>query len=173
MAEEKIEVYYPETIPEAPFPGQEGDVSFGQSQKGKQEVYSPTTIPDQINPTVKYAHEVLSEALNTKSHKILAEFQFTRFGALQIGEYDPGISGDIRISPNGIVARNDNGETTFALDGDTGDATFAGTIQAGSVITGRVLVGNDAWVIDGNPSKPQLLLFNNSNPEILLGEDGL
>lgn len=166
--DEKIQILEPETIAETPFPGQEGDVSFSDSQKTSDGVNSPRTIQDQINPTVKIAHEVISEALNTKTQKVLAEFQFTRYGALQIGEYDVGISGDIRISPNGIVGRNNQGENTFVLDGDTGDAYFKGTIQAGALISGAVAVGDNDIVIDG--AQKRMVFYDDAGiPAIVIG----
>lgn len=79
------------------------------------------------------------------------------------------MSGDIKISPSGIVARNTSGLTTFAIDGETGNATFAGELQSGSLITGQITVGNNTWIIDGDPDNPQIVLYNDGIPEIVLG----
>lgn len=166
-----LKVYTPNEIEDAPFP-QQGQAVFAETQQTAGGSYSPKTTKDTSFPDPRIAYQTIGSALNTRSKKILAAFEFTPSGALQIGKYDPGVSGDVRISPNGIVARNDLGTETFALDGDTGDATFAGTIQTGTLISGRVIVGNNTWVIDGDPDAPRILLYNNGIPEILIGERG-
>lgn len=143
---EPIKVYQPLVIPDAPFPLQEM-AGFDPSQKVGEGIYAPRETKDQPLPHKITAQEVLSTALNTKSRKITNEFQFTQSGALQIGQYQDGVSGDIRISPNGIAARNRNGDTTFAIDGETGDATFRGTVSAGDfeVIDEKGLISLSAF----------------------------
>lgn len=68
--------------------------------------------------------------LNTSTKTILDAFTFGASGALQIGTYSFGVSGDVRISPNGIVGRNSANQTTFSIDGTTGNAAFTGTVNA-------------------------------------------
>lgn len=131
-------IYSPEVIPEIPFPGDEIiDIGAGNTNVTGGS-YKPATTKDQQVPTKRIASELLSTALNTKSKKIIKEFQFTESGALQVGKYTNGVSGDIRISPAGLTARNTSGNPTFSLDGETGDATFAGTVQAGAVIAANI-----------------------------------
>lgn len=166
-----LKVYTPTEIEDTPFP-QEGDAILATSQQTAGGNYSPKTTKDIDFPDLRVAFELLSSSLNTRSKKILSAFEFTPSGALQIGKYQQGESGDIRISPNGIVARNDLGNQTFVLDGDTGDAIFAGTIQSGTLIAGRVVIGNNTWIIDGNSVTPQMVLYNNDLPNILIGERG-
>lgn len=168
---ENLTVYTPNEIEDTPFP-QEGQVSYDTTQKTANDTYSAKETEDVPFPDLRIAHEVLSSALNTRSRNILAPFEFTPSGALQIGKYQAGVSGDVRISGNGIVARNSLGNNTFVLDSETGDAFFAGTIQAGTVISGRIIVGNNTWIIDGDPLTPRILLYNNGIPEILIGERG-
>ena len=67
---------------------------------------------------------------NTATKAILSDFSFGVSGALQIGTYVNGVSGDLRISPNGILARNSAGTTTFSIDGTTGNAIFSGSLSA-------------------------------------------
>lgn len=138
--------------------------------------YFETKVASQEFPKPKFATEVLSLALNTRSRKILQEFQFTKSGALQIGEYVSGVSGDVRISPNGMTARNVSGETTFNLDGDSGDAQFKGTVRASTfesnnLLTGLVDVGNpigNSYVrIDGENNR--IVVHDGTNPRILIG----
>lgn len=160
MSEEKV--YSALTIEDQPLPNMEGEVTFAETQSTANETYSAKTTKEQPFPTRKVAYEVLGQALNTRSKKILAEFEFTQQGALQIGKYENGVSGDLRISPNGIVARDSAGLTTFALDGTTGDAIFKGQIQAGSIVTGIVAVGDNTLVMDGE-----------SRSFFVYGEDGL
>ena len=142
-------VYYPETIEETPFPQEEGLVSFSSEEVKSGDNYGNQQIQPQKLPTKKVSFELIASSLNTKSRKILGEFEFTQTGALQIGKYENGVSGDLKLSPSGIVARNTSGSTTFAIDGETGDATFAGTIQTGTLISGIVVVGDNSVIIDG------------------------
>ena len=162
----KSEIFHPETIVETPFPGQEG-VSQSFSE-GKDGVFSPSTIKPSKFPVRTTAHELLSSSLNTKSRKILAEFEFTPMGAIQIGKYENGVSGDLRITPSGITARDSAGLTTFSIDGTTGDAVFKGSIQAGSLITGIVSVGDNNIVIDGD-NRRMVFYDENDVPVILIG----
>lgn len=168
-------VYTQEVIEDMPFPQAEQayyDVSQAVSGRGDSKEYGQEKVRNTALPRKRIATELLSQALNTKSRRIVQEFQFNKQGALQIGEYEDGVRGDVRITEAGITARNKAGNTTFGLDGETGDATFAGTIQAGALIAGLIAVGNDSWVIDGDPDTPQILLYNDGIAEILIGEDG-
>ncbi len=136
-----IKVYTQTVIADLPFPENKSTTSEISGPSSDPTVHSPETIKDTTFPQRTVAVEVFSSALNTRSKKILAEFSFTPMGAIQIGDFEAGVSGDIRISPNGIVARDIAGNTTFALDGDTGDAFFKGTVRAGSLISGDLVLG--------------------------------
>jgi hypothetical protein len=85
--------------------------------------------------------DVINARFDTQSKTILASFTFGTSGALQVGTYSAGVSGDIKISPNGILARNSSNATTFALDATTGDATFAGTLVAAAGTLGSITAG--------------------------------
>lgn len=170
MADDKV--YSPSEIADTPLPQQTVDATIPASQPSQGDVVTPKTIPDQPLPIKIIAHEAIGESLNTKSRKILAEFSFTKMGAIQIGEQHDGISGDVKISPNGIVARNEAGVVTFALDGDTGNAVFAGEVQAGSFISGEVIVGDGNVIIDGETSSINIFDTNRKNL-IRLDDSGL
>lgn len=131
MAEEKV--YTPATIQDNPFPG-ETETTPSSSTSSTSQTYTPKTINDNSVPKPIIAQETIGQALNTKSKKILGEFTLSESGAISIGKYTNGISGDIRVTPNGIVARDLSGNTTFALDGDNGSATFKGTVQANDFV---------------------------------------
>ena len=170
MAEEKV--YTPDwSLPDTPFP-MEGEADLSASQKTRGETYGPKTIKDQGFPTKRVAVELIGLALNTKSRKILAEFEFTEHGAIQIGKYTHGVSGDLRITPNGITARDKAGITTFAIDGATGNAVFKGTVQAGTLISGVVVVGNNRVIIDGENRR--IIINDGTDDRILIGyqQDG-
>ena len=168
MAEEKV--YTPEVIEQEPFPG-DVDVSQAVTQvssgSGEAKTVGAEKTKQQEFPTKKIAVEVLSSALNTKSRRILQEFNLQQSGGFRIGEYDPGNSGDVAITPSGITARDVNGVTSFALDGTTGSAVFKGTIQADSLIGGMVDVGNNRVVIDGENRR--ILINDGDNDRILIG----
>lgn len=162
-------VYEIPTITDNPLPGQD-QISYASSEKSNSQTIEPSKINNQSFPVKRVAVELLSSALNTRSKKILQEFEFTESGSIQIGKYTNGQSGDVRLTPNGITARDKAGTTTFALDGDTGDAVFKGTVQAGSVISREVIVGNNTWVIDGDPNTPRIIQYENDIPVIVIGE---
>lgn len=164
MADEKT--YYPTVIEDAPFPQEGTPVENPVSSSAG--VLNPATVKEQSFPTKRVAVELLSSAINTRSKKILQEFQFTKSGAIQVGEYQNGVSGDLKLSPAGIVARNTSGITTFAIDGETGDATFAGVVQAGTLISGAVAVGDGSILIDGE-TKRMIFYDDNNIPVIVIG----
>ena len=139
MTDEKV--YTPTVINDNPFPQKDVEsTSISQTESGG--IYEPQVTKAKTFPVKRIAVDTIGAALNTKSRKILAEFEFTESGAINIGKYDNGVSGDVRLTPNGITARDSAGLVTFNLDATTGDATFKGTIQTGALIAGIVTVGN-------------------------------
>jgi len=165
MADEKI--YYPETIDDSPYPNEEAEGNYSASESSKNEIFTPSKIKNQGFPARRVSHEVIGAAINTKSKKILATFEFTESGAIQVGKYINGVSGEIKISPSGIVARNTAGNTTFAIDGETGDAIFTGIVQTGTLISGIVIVGDNNIRIDGEAK--QIVISDGENDRILIG----
>lgn len=162
-------VYYPQVIPDEPFPQTALDSvlapTLGADSK---QSYSPSTISDQSMPTKRVATELLSTSLDTNKRKILQEFEFTQSGSLQIGKFEQGVSGDLRLTPNGITGRDIAGLITFAINALTGDAVFKGSVQAGSVVTGAVSVGDSNILIDGETRR---IIFYDDNgiPVIVIG----
>ena len=146
-------IYTPEVIKNNPLPDQEVTYDYSDSQTSTGGIENVATIKEQTVASKRVSHVTVASSLNTHSRKILGEFTFTEGGAIRVGEYTPGVSGDLRISPNGIVARNDSGIITFSLDGTTGDATFKGTINAGTLIGGQVSVGDGNILIDGEQKR--------------------
>lgn len=130
MTDEKI--YTPTVIEDNPLPTQI-DSSVVSSGSATNQVYSAQKTTDSNFPQSNYSKETLSQSLNTKTKKILGSYKFTKGGSMQVGEYTEGESGEIKISPDGIVAKNKNGENTFTVDGDTGDVVVKGIVQAGDV----------------------------------------
>lgn len=164
-----MDIFYAETIEDTNFPTTattETESSTVSNQTGN-ETYTAQKISDTAFTKQIIARETLSSTLNTKSKRILAEFEFGLSGAIQIGEYANGVSGDIKISPNGIVARNMSGDTTFALDGNTGDAVFKGTITTGTLVSGEVIVGNNNVIIDG--ANQRIIINDGYTDRILIG----
>ncbi len=168
MSEERV--LHPEEIADTPFPGQASESFFDLPEVSGRGAFSPEADKAHTFPRRRMAVELLSRALNTRTRRILAEFEFTPSGALQIGQFVAGVSGDLRLSPNGILGRNKSGVITFAVDGTTGDAIFRGELRAGSIVTGLITVGNNTWVIDGDPDQPRILLYDpNGLVSIVLG----
>lgn len=129
----EVKVYTPEIVADSAFPTT-GEMAFqessGQSTRIAQDTFGAKETAEKGFPLKLVAKELLSTAINTMTQKIVKTFEFVKQGAIQIGEYINGVSGDIRISPDGITARNKSGITTFSIDGDTGDAIFSGDVRA-------------------------------------------
>jgi len=159
-------VYRPEVIEDIPLPGMHEDVSEAQAAtKTGQETYTPQRIQEKGFPLKRIALELLSTALNTASRKILQTFDLVQTGGFQIGKYQEGESGDVRITPAGITARDSSGNTTFALDGETGDAVFAGQVRAGSTIVSNTIVTEEASSGNG-----RTVYYNDGLPSIVIGD---
>jgi hypothetical protein len=167
MTEDKV--YTPTEIKDVAFPIL--DLSTQSSSNPSGGVLTPTVTTDTPLPIKKIASEVIGQALNTSARKILGEFEFTPSGAIRIGQYLSGSTGEVNISPAGIVAKNVNGDVTFSLDGTTGDATFKGTLTSGSIITGATQTGQvtlnpgaDIILVSGNSTSAELIFEKESNP---------
>lgn len=158
------DVYEPEVEQETPFPGEEATYS-SVSQDSSGGNYSQATSEENPIPTKRIAVELLSQALNTRSKKILQEFELQQSGGFQIGNYKEGENGDIRITPNGITARDVAGVTTFAIDGTTGNAVFKGTVQAGTTIVAGTIVTEESS--NGNG---RTVYYNDGVAAIVIGD---
>jgi hypothetical protein len=171
MAE--IKEYTPTVIEAYPFPSvADGDQSesyaTGSATGGKNN-YAPEETPSRTFPTQTIANTVISDSFNTQSRRILDSFEFAKNGAIQIGEYEEGVSGDIRISPSGLIARNSDGDVTVTIDGTTGDATFKGTITAGSLIAGRTDIGTVGGNVFIDGENNRIIISDGTNDRILIG----
>jgi len=100
-----------------------------------------TIIGGAINADGDFINELINTKLNTDAQTILGSFTFGVSGAIQIGTYVNGVSGDLKISPTGILGRNSANATTFSIDATTGNATFAGSLSAASGTLGSITAG--------------------------------
>jgi len=164
------DVYELEVVQDNPFPGEILERPDQISSGGSEGNYTQATTREKSFPKKRSAVELLSTSLNTRSRKVLQEFELTQSGGFQIGNFEEGISGDLRITPNGLTARDIAGLTTFALDGTDGSAVFRGSIQSGSLITGEVVVGNNRVIIDVDQNgEPRIIVNDGTNDRILIG----
>lgn len=145
------------------------------------DITNALAVAEIIDDSKRIISELIVANLNTQTAQILGAFEFGASGAIQIGTYSSGVTGDIRISPNGIVARNKDNVTTFALDGDDGSATFLGTVAANSVISCDVSasritagtiaaaanLGNSSVVLDG--ANKRIIVNDGTNDRVLIG----
>lgn len=165
MAEDTVKVYEIPTISDTPFPS-EGVLAVTPVSSGQKDVFLPPVIADREFPQKVIAGEVIGPMLDTQAKKILGTFTFTEFGAIQVGKYEAGVSGEVKISPLGIVAKNTAGATTFSLDRETGDAYFKGTLVAGTIIA-----GDSAIVLETATNGNGRMVFRNSGiPAIVIGD---
>ena len=89
-------------------------------------------------------------AINTANSTILGAFTFGASGALQIGSYVNGVSGDLRISPTGILGRDSSGATTFSINGTTGVAVLNGLVVGTNVGIGTAQTAGNVTTIIGD-----------------------
>jgi hypothetical protein len=165
MADDKV--YTPIVTKDAPFPQEIAQTDLISTTT--KDVQKPDSIADNPFPLPKYAKEVLSNSLNTKSKKIMQEYQFTRTGSIKVGKYEAGVSGEVAISPDGITGKNKDGEDTFVIDGTEGNAYFQGTIEASTLIGGNLLTGE---VMVGDPIGSSFVKIDGANNRIIVN-DGL
>jgi len=130
-------VLKPEVIEEVAFPELEQTTTVNTGGSGTAETLVPNAEEGKSFPPASIARTVIADSFDTQSRRILSDYTFGEYGSISVGKYENGVSGDVKISPSGIVARNKNGENTFTLDATTGDATFKGTLASGSLITGN------------------------------------
>lgn len=161
---DNIKVYEPEAIEDAPFPLQE-EGYYDVSQKTSNETYSTQNINDNAFPTKRIAIELLSTVLNTKSKKILQEFELVDQGGMRIGKYQNGISGEVIITPAGIIAKDTTGEETIAVDAETGDVAIKGQLRAGSTIVANTIVNEQA-----SNGQGRTVYYNDGLPSIVIGD---
>lgn len=155
---EKYKIIYPTVIEPTPLNGQEYQFNSGTTSSTSSimgTTSSETTKTRTLSPP-QYAKEVVSSRLNTISGQITSKFEFTKFGALEIGQ--EGETGWIRITGDGIVAEDINGDQTFYIDGRTGNATFSGELAANNILTGEINLGTDGRIYGGDGSNYRWVL---------------
>ena len=99
-----------------------------------------------IDSSGHFADSAISTATNT----ILGSFTFGISGAIQIGTYVNGVTGDIKISPTGILGRDINGATTFSINATTGVAVLNGLVVGTNVGLGTAQDSAGVTTIVGN-----------------------
>ena len=96
-----------------------------------------STIGGRLASTLATAIDVSGHfadaAISTATSTILGSFTFGVSGALQIGTYENGVTGDVKISPTGILGRDKTGATTFSINGETGVAVLNGLVVGTNV----------------------------------------
>jgi hypothetical protein len=160
----------PEEIQDQPVPLLDGTMSVASgvdtTATPTENAETPKAIKDQVVAPPLVALETISKSLDTKSRSIKGVYTFEQLGAIIVGLLGSG-TGQITISPDGILAQDVSGNTTFALSGVDGSAVFKGTIQASSFIAGAVEVGSPNVVIDGANSR--IIINDGTNDRILIG----
>ena len=161
----------PQTIVDQPIPlldGTQTDPS-GTNSTGDSTsvVIVPTTQVDKTFPQKVVASETISQSLNTETKRITGEYSFEQLGAFVVYSIIHPLA-SIKISGDGIAATDANGNPTFTLDGETGDATFAGTVKAGNVevIDDTGLISLNNFALNGVTSNGDNLAIPNQWTDI-------
>jgi hypothetical protein len=146
--------------PEGLYTGSAADASYLKYVIGtgaltyKGTVDGASTIGGRLASTLATAIDAsghfADSAINTATSTIVTPFTFGVSGALQIGTYVNGVSGDLKISPNGILARDDTGATTFSINGTTGVAVLNGLVVGTNVGIGTAVDSAGVTTIVGN-----------------------
>lgn len=113
-------------------------------------VASETVATGAVNGTSAYmavndANTGLAQRLRLNAQNVLAGYGGLATGTLtwnSIGQRTGGYG--VGMSANGIAAYNAAGVATFSLDGGTGDATFAGTLNVASATSGKRIEMNSS-----------------------------
>ena len=99
-----------------------------------------------FNSSSQLIKDVVNDKLDTASQTILSEFDFESTdyaGAVRAGDLTWDSSGNltsgsgVALYAGGIVGASD-GDPTFTIDADTGDATFYGTVAASAIISAEI-----------------------------------
>lgn len=166
-------VYSLPTIPDFPFPediSPTANLSTTASTLSRtNQTYGVPTTKEVEFPRQIVSRQTISETFNTQTKQILDVYSFGNIGAVVCGGYVEGVSGEVRMSPNGIVAKNVNGVTTFALDGTTGNATFNGEIMSGSVVTGTVYVGDTNGNVRIDGANKRIIINDGTHDRVIIG----
>lgn len=161
-----MSVLTPEEIVDSSYPLLGGEIvpeSGNSSNPTPSETRVVTEIDKKFPPSI-IAQETISQSLDTASRKIKGDYTFEEMGALEIKSSVHPLAG-VAISPSGVVATDANGDETFALDAETGDATFRGTLQAQTVIGGGTTV-----IIEEGSTGGRIVLYNSGIPSIVIGD---
>jgi len=151
-----VKIIQPPLIEIPPLGNQENIFSNGSSsRKSSDGTQTGQEIQIKSLPNPEHAREVISKRLDTVAGQITAGFEFSESGAIRISSEN---TGKIEITGDGVTAINQTGETTFFLDGRNGDAVFAGELAAGSVMTGKIDMGADGYIIGGDTSTYRWIL---------------
>jgi hypothetical protein len=142
-----LKIFFPNTIQDQSI----GGGSTGTPSETKDSVFYPNTSPSNPITLPVVASQLVNISLNTQSRQILGNYVFGQLGAISIGKYVAGVSGNIKISPDGIVGTSkDDGLDSFTIDGTTGNATFKGTITAlAGNIGGFTIASGYLWAGSG------------------------
>jgi len=111
-----------------------GNAYFGGAViSGDSVIGDGTTTATTLGNAIDASGHFADSAINTATGTIITPFSFGTSGAIQIGTYSYGSTGDIRISPNGILGRDNTGATTFSINGTTGIAVLNGLVVGTNV----------------------------------------
>lgn len=165
--DEKLKIYEPNEIEDTPIEQVESETGNTDSTSDTTGVTNPPSIPSYVPKTV-LASDIVNESLDTQMRKIKSDYGFTETGSIQIGKYVALVSGQILISPDGIVAiSKDDGLPSITIDGQTGNATFKGTIAAGSIVVGYVADVGGEYTTTSTAAAAKVQIFPDANTGII------
>lgn len=124
MKNDKLKTQSPVEIVDRPLPGAEYPAEVGDVTS-KKDIFEPGSIRDQDIPERVIARELISESFDSHARQFLDQFRFGAKGSLKIGNYVNGTYGQMLLSNDGLVMKNQAGVESLKLDPVTGTIAFA------------------------------------------------
>lgn len=120
---DKVKTISPFTIVDRELPQGE-DPAYVKEITSKKDIYTPAEINEEQLPKRETANNVVSVAFDTVIRKFLNQFTFGNHGSLKIGNYVNGTYGQMLLSNDGLVMKNQAGVESLKLDPVTGTIAF-------------------------------------------------
>lgn len=105
-------------LPDAQTPANIGNV------KHTKELYSPAEIREESLPERVIAEELINQYINSNTRQFLGQWKFGIKGSFKLGNYVNGTHGQMLLSPDGLVMKNQAGVESLKLDPVTGTIAF-------------------------------------------------
>lgn len=119
----KLKTKTPVEIVDRALPDAQTPASIGNVKHTKK-LYSPAEIREESLPERVVAEELINKHINSNTRQFLGQWKFGAKGSFKLGNYVNGIHGQMLLSPDGLVMKNQAGVESLKLDPVTGTIAF-------------------------------------------------